>query len=510
MGQLFFKLYDAGLSNCRMSLDIGVGLAYLTGRTLTPYGVKPPWTSRPLLRRNHDYTERATVFHLFDLPVPVESIYSRKRNIRLAQVKRPWSGSVVDSVFVMNGNAHPDDEAFPSFVNRRSHIWTLNEEVADEDLLVDESTLGLYSHFFYGDSSSQSRLRAVIHRIRPRRPYRDLAKRIADSLAPFNTVHIRRGDFQYAGLTPRAHRVTGREITENLATRLSRNDRLVICTDESSNQEWFAPIRRHFRDIIFLDQLLLNDWRSEFFALPFHDDAVVALVTQLVAARAQCFVGTLFSTFSALIQRARGMSGRQSQFLYCYSDWHPKFVPYRHCEFLPVQDGLYSWNRILYPVCPGVHSWFREWPESFDSVSVDDSRITPDGTLVLRPSDASICGTTARYERSYLLDNIGWWTDSNDYVTWSFSIAFEQAYSVEIRYACPGHCAGSIFALEFDGEYLLSGKVSATWDWTVFSSWCKVGSIDLCAGDHVVAARILHMQGHAAMNLAGVRLVPAD
>jgi len=33
-------------------------------------------------------------------------------------------------------------------------------------------------------------------------------------------------------------------------------------------------------------------------------------------------------------------------------------------EFLPVDDGHYTWNRIRYPVSPDAYSWLREWPEA--------------------------------------------------------------------------------------------------------------------------------------------------
>jgi hypothetical protein len=255
--------------------------------------------------------------------------------------------------------------------------------------------------------------------------------------------------------------------------------------------------------------MLLHEWRAEFCALPFHDDTVLALMTQLVAERAECFVGTLFSTFTALIQRARGLKGRQSEFLYCYSDWDPKFVPFKYCEFVPVQDGPYSWNRVLYPVCPGVHSWFREWPESFATASAAyGSKVAPEGTVLLPACEAQVRGIEARYEQSNLLDNIGYWTNPDDYVTWDFFLQFGNTYAIEIRCACPEECAGSTFLIELDNGENVTGEVAATGDWTIFSSWQRLGRTNLGPGEHVLSVRILTMPNYAAMNLAAVRLVP--
>jgi hypothetical protein len=353
-------------------------------------------------------------------------------------------------------------------------------------------------------------LRSVLSRIRPRAAYRELAKRIAKSLAPFNAVHIRRGDFRSSRISPRAGRVPCSEVTKNLATRFSRSDRLVVCTDSSSEKNWFTPLLKHFRDVVFVDRVLLSDpWKDEFRSLPFHDDSVLALLTQLIAEEAQSFVGTPFSTFTAVIQRARGLNGKQSKFLYCYSDWDPLYVPFRRCEFLQVQDGPYSWNRIIYPIMPGVHSWFREWPESFQSAAESNgSTVTPDGTVLLQAREANVHGNQARYEQSYLLDNIGYWTNPNDQVTWEFSVARAQLYMLAIRYACPVDCAGGTFVVELsNGEYV-SGTTMDTGDWTTFSSWHQLGNIRLETGWHKLKVRFLNMPGHATMNLAAVRLTP--
>jgi hypothetical protein len=512
MGGLFFKLYHAGMSNCRMSLDIGVGLAHLTGRTLVPYGVRAPWSSHPLLGTQKDTTHCATVLDLFQLPVGVDYGHQRVTEIDEEHANRPWTGGVYDSALIIDEELCPDSEDFVAFRNRRHFVWYLSHAPSDdENMLVDNETLGFYSHFFYGAPEKLAELRELLRRIRPETPYRELAMRIAKSLAPFNAVHIRRGDFLYSGISLRANRVTGGEVTKNLASRFSRNDRLVVCTDVSS-ADWFAPLLKYFRHVVFLDQLLLHDpWAAEFRALPFHDDTVLALITQLVAEEAQCFVGTPFSSFTSLIQRARGFRKKQSKFLYCYSDWDPQHVPFKRCEFPEVQDGPYSWNRTLYPVMPGVYSWFREWPECFQSAAVGNGgTVAPAGTVTLEAREAEVHGVEARYEQTYLLDNIGYWTNPDDYVSWEFTIESEQRYMVAIRYACPRNCAGGTFLVELSGGESVCGTTVSTGDWTIFSSWQWLGKINLSEGQHQLNVRILSMPGEAAMNLIGIRLTPVS
>jgi hypothetical protein len=335
-----------------------------------------------------------------------------------------------------------------------------------------------------------------------------LADRIARSLGRFNAVHLRRGDFRYAGLTPRAGRVTGDEVARNLAGRLDAGERLVVCTDTSSEHDWFAPLRAHFRDVVFLDRLLLDgaEWRAELRALPHHDDAVLGLLTQLVAAQADCFVGTLFSSFTALIQRMRGFDGRDARFLFSYSDWDPRLVPYADCEFTPVGDGPYSWNRVLYPLMPGQVSWFRDWPEAFRAAPVELP--PPYGAVELRAAQARVHGKSARYERSMVHDNIGYWTNRDDFVTWEFSLRQPLRCRFEVRYACGDDSAGSRFAVVVGGR-ALDGTVLGTGGWTNFASWQPLGALELAAGTHTLAVRVTAMPGPAVMNLWGVRLRPA-
>ena len=149
---------------------------------------------------------------------------------------------------------------------------------------------------------------------------------------------------------------------------MRRDDPLVICTDGSLDEEIFGPIQQYFRETVFLDRYLRESASIREMicaAASRNDESVLALLTQLVASKARVFAGTLFSTFTALIHRLRGFDRQESSFLYCYNDFLSPLVRFDRCEFLPVDDGPYSWNRVRYPVSPDAYSWFREWPESF-------------------------------------------------------------------------------------------------------------------------------------------------
>src|SRR5436190_20904002 len=143
-----------------------------------------------------------------------------------------------------------------------------------------------------------------MRRVRPKRPYLEVADRIAVSFGPFNAIHVRRGDFVSNELSrkkiSRAASISGQEIVANLASRMRRDDPLVICTDGSSHEEIFGPIQQYFRETIFLDRYLreTSSIREMLSQLPRDDESVHVLLTQLVASKAQVFAGTLFSTFT--------------------------------------------------------------------------------------------------------------------------------------------------------------------------------------------------------------------
>src|SRR5262249_10311390 len=148
-----------------------------------------------------------------------------------------------------------------------------------------------YSYFFYLDERRRRQVIDLMKRLRPKRPYLELADRIAASFGSFNAIHLRRGDFVTNELSrkkiSRAASISGQEIVANLASRMNRDDPLVICTDGSSRDEIFGPIQKYFRETVFLDRCFREDAaiRTMLSELPRDDEAVLVLLTQLVASK---------------------------------------------------------------------------------------------------------------------------------------------------------------------------------------------------------------------------------
>jgi hypothetical protein len=429
---------------------------------------------------------------------------------------------VFDSVLCFPATPPRDDERFRNFRNGRRHVHILGDrEDEAPDLHLNTLTLGYYSYFFYLDEARQREVVELMRRLRPKRPYREAADRIAAGLGSFNAVHLRRGDFRrdwwaQTGLK-RAASVNGQEIVANLASRMDRNDPLVICTDDSSCDELFGPIQKHFRGVIFLDRYLREstDMRQLMAQLPRDDDMVEILLTQLVASKARVFAGTMFSTFTALVHRLRGYARQEPNFLYCYNDFLSPLVRFERCEFLPVDNGPYSWNRVRYPVPPDTYSWFREWPESYDTMAAPAQEAPPSGTLDLRAATATLHGNGLRIVREggeEARDEpvIGSWSDAGEFVAWDLELAVGGTYAVEIRYACPPEFSGSSYRVGIAGGDELQGRVWHTGAWTSLSPWLPLGRIRVPAGGSTLIVRATEKASDFVMNLSGVRLVPTD
>ncbi len=364
--RLAYRGYDAGLNNHKMSMDIGVALAYLDQRQLVPYGFSAPWRAT----RSRVTPEMArpitSLFDLFEVPVPIDLSH-------LHDVSPPpgvvchW-GPLYEAVFHLSRPEDLEgDERFHSFRNGRPRLVTLDKATRHAgDVVIDAETLTNYEHFFYLDDRATCDLAAAMGRIRPRVAYRDLARSFAEAVGRFNAVHIRRGDFVTGSYTPRSGSVSCEEITRNLEEVFDRDTPLCLCTD-AEELSFFEPLFRTFPRTFLLERELLSmpEWRRRFDELPFNDDHAFSVLVQQIASLAETFVGTLLSSFTSEIQRSRGFGGDR-RFLYCYNDWpqHPGIV-FERCEFAATQAGPYTWNRIPYPVEARAYSWLRVWPEAF-------------------------------------------------------------------------------------------------------------------------------------------------
>ena len=259
MRRLFVPGYYSGFSNNKMSLDIAIVLAHLTGRVLVPYRFRLPrrhrWTCRPTGGSSRCWFRNSSIF-LFPTRT---STFSRPGSPCRARSRVP--GHRCSNPSCASPRSLPTDDArFRSFRNGRRYVYAFSEQQEARRPAHRTEALGHYSYFFYLDDERRRQVVDLMRRLRPKRPYLAVADHIAASLGPFNAIHLRRGDFLTNELTrekiTRTSSLSGEEIVANLASRMLRDDPLVICTDGSPDEEIFGPIQRYFRETIFLDRYL--------------------------------------------------------------------------------------------------------------------------------------------------------------------------------------------------------------------------------------------------------------
>lgn len=378
---LLYKDFASGLCNNWMSLEIGIGLAFLTARRLILYGDGERdksihhlkggeyWRRRRQFQQLIDYSRHPTILDLLDTP-PV-SVLTHAEFLGLHGGKHPEVDDSPARLPLCAYSCVSRDEfaADPERAQRFTHFLAGRQSLVNSSHSVwhlHASNLSFYSRFFFEPPPLFYMLMTLI---RPAPAYQSLAAQIARQLGRFNAVHLRLTDFR--NFLPQEHDYA-HQVADGLGMLFSRDVPLVISTDEPENEEFFAPIRARFPGAIFLDQLILSDFASGFAALPFRDEQTLGFICNLVLWEARDFAGTPGSTFSGMIHRHRYrnqlLAGETTRpaFKYVNAGSRPEAESgkfFRDGVFIETGEGPYSWNRVSIPQHPSRLSWYVEWPE---------------------------------------------------------------------------------------------------------------------------------------------------
>jgi len=193
--RLFVPGYHCGFSNNKMSLDIAIVLAYLTRRVLVSYPFRLP-RRFPVDEEPGRVLEPLLVPDLFDIPVPWSDECLFKTWISVPGALECAWAPVFESVLCFPATSPSDDARFQHFRNGRRYVYTFSEQQDEApDLHINTTALGHYSYFFYLDDERRRQVVDLMKRLRPKRPYLEVADRIAARFGSFNAIHVRRGDF---------------------------------------------------------------------------------------------------------------------------------------------------------------------------------------------------------------------------------------------------------------------------------------------------------------------------
>ena len=350
-----------GMTNVLMEVEIRVILACLANRTLVSLNKYPcaPQVEDHLYGR---YRE-AAILDLFDLPVKHISMTKLYKRGFKELYFLPWEGDCAsEAYFKFTDDLKYSEVEEGDFIDGRRYCWQFPNNDSDVWMAYSQKrTFCNSAYFFLASSSLKKKIQSIIQRIQPKRVYLDLAEKISKDLGSYNSIHIRLGDFKQWWInTP-----TSQDIVNNIAPVFSASEPLIICTDNSLDENFFRPVLKAFPQYIFIDQFIINKYQKELDALPFNDANVIALLSSLIASKGNIFAGSIYSTFTSAIHRRRLFENPKSPILFTSNPFDDS-VKMENCEFKPSHSGTFSWNRLAFPnpESARANAWLREWPET--------------------------------------------------------------------------------------------------------------------------------------------------
>ncbi|MDA0812567.1 MAG: beta-propeller fold lactonase family protein, partial [Verrucomicrobia bacterium] len=137
----------------------------------------------------------------------------------------------------------------------------------------------------------------------------------------------------------------------------------------------------------------------------------------------------------------------------------------------------------------------------------DNTTQFPDGRIVLSALDGRVEGDRAKLETHPGNHRIGFWSNADDSVHWSYQATRPGMYDVELTYSV-ANGDGNQVELSFGSE-TLTGKLVDTGSWYRYTT-VPVGRVYIeKAGEVPVKVRGVKMKGAALMNLKAITLRPA-
>ena len=143
-------------------------------------------------------------------------------------------------------------------------------------------------------------------------------------------------------------------------------------------------------------------------------------------------------------------------------------------------------------------------PVSYEAASIEADAA---GRFVLTAAAADLHGATPRYEQAGKKDQIGYWANPRDFVSWNLKIVKPGAYDVEVSYSCARGAQGSGFTVEA-GAGKLTGTAESTGSWEVYRT-DKLGTLSFeKPGAVTLAVKPMHEPKWKVIGLKAVTLNP--
>lgn len=346
---ILFRLHSAGMINQMLSVELALALSHVLNRQVCLYNAASNiWSTKEFVPE-----ERKNLFIRSGSPIIFDLIdYPDSANIKLKDVKTLGPGVLRKSEIIENfpknyyirvSNDFNETEKY--FANgRKDFINELysNFDSKNKHVNFSRCAFGFYSYVFFNRTKELDKFLAGI---KFKKPYTDLAEKIAKSIGDFAGAHIRLSDnTRVYNLAPtRLNNQVRRSIMSFKRKKKNRNLKLIVSTCDND---------RVMKDMGLKCELIdtfIKDFEEDFRQLPYRTEEVFGLICLLVLSHAKSFIGTPGSTYSGYINRLRINRGLGDGDL---------FVTRKEPHHIPT--GTYTWQG--HKRKSALH-WWREWPE---------------------------------------------------------------------------------------------------------------------------------------------------
>lgn len=221
--------------------------------------------------------------------------------------------------------------------------------------------------YFYFLPRAEKELLLDKIRLRYIEPIEQIAERIVAEIGPFNSAHLRFGDFEQIY---RSDEFSVDPATFNRFVRaVFPDDRLpvLIATDGLQEKDKLRAIFEGYR-LVFIDELVFDEYSADFSKLPFTDFNVLTVIDELICASGREFIGTYRSTFTGIIHRLRQERYGKNDFNF-FPDEKVARLLSADGKIAPDRSGFFDWNRYsAFAEDHAAMAWKREWDSRLTSI----------------------------------------------------------------------------------------------------------------------------------------------
>ena len=361
-----FSPYFSGLSNVIMSYEIAFAISYITGRTL----ILPPKTWLLFISEGQNLENFSDIWQVFDkdlvmsefdcvdqkdVPefkehlIQIRGEKSFTENItkfvddveeiifpnRLGEIRK--ENSLCDTSIVLCNKIENTDD-FKTFSGERNPLY-LNKR--NKFLHFEGNLFGSFWYSIYpGDKEKRNELKNKINKcFKYNQRLFEMGGRVKKILGPYNSLHLRRGDFLSARPELIQEVDSASKILEKIASLLPTHLPIYISTDETDTS-FFDLIKTKYK-IYFYDYFGFDLTTLE-----------RAVIEQIICYNSDQFYGTWLSTYTKRINVMRGVDNKPAYDWMAFN-YNPNDLEIKSSN-MPIPwnifpDKTWDWNLSYHP-----------------------------------------------------------------------------------------------------------------------------------------------------------------